>query len=535
MREVIAYTGGRILPQDTAQPTASTLVVADGIVQSVGDDVPVPAGARRVDLDGATVVPGFIDAHVHPKMGGLQLIGGTLVGLAGVDGYWAALRTRLAVGGVDDWVVLPGYAAITMARSGSDRSTLDAIAGERPVILVNSDLHGGLVNSAVLRATGLEHGGGFPAELVDVGADGRATGYLNEEALSRALMRVPPVSDRVALEAVRAAQAHLHSLGIVGWQDAMLGDQHGDGDVTPQYVAMQADGSLTARVSGAIGWNRELGLEQIDRMIELRDSLTGGGVTAPAAKLFLDGVNEAGTAAMLHPYSDATGADHGEGPSLFERDLLLEAVTELDRRGLDVHMHAVGDRAVRDGLDAIAAARKANGRGRGRDQIAHAMFVSDADIARFRELDVTLNIQPVWAASDFLDFDRYEAMVGPAVMATLYRFETLGETGLRWSIGSDWPVSSPAPLDAITAGARRALHEPATTRPEWQALAAEIALRAYTQGSAHSSRLDRNGVLRPGMNADFVRLDGDPVDRDFANTITVLETVVGGRTVYRAD
>lgn len=533
MAEVTVYVGGRIRTGDPQIPSASTLVVEDGVIARVGDAEDVPLGARRIDLEGDTVIPGFIDAHVHPKMGGLQLIGGSLVGLPGVDDYWAALRARLDTGRGTDWIVLTGYAAITMARSGADRETLDRMSGDRPVILVNSDLHGGLVNSVVLRAADLESGGGFPADLVELDGQGRATGYLNEEALSRALGLVPPISSEVALDALRAAQAHLHSFGIVGWQDALLGDQHGDGDVLPQYRALARDGALSARVTGAIGWNRAEGLEQIDRIVAVRDGLGAGRLSAPAVKLLLDGVNEAGTASMLHPYSDAAGRPHDDGPSLIDAETLIAAVVELDRRGLDVHMHAVGDKAVRDGLDAFAAARRTNGRSSARRQIAHAMFVSDLDVPRFRELDVTLDIQPVWAAADFLDFDRYEAMVGPEVLRTLFRFETLAATGLRWSAGSDWPVSSPAPLDAITAGSRRALSGASQSRPGWERLPAEIALRAYTEGSAYSSRLDRNGVLRAGMNADFVRLDGDPVEVEAANTLTVLETVIGGESVYR--
>lgn len=531
-----AYVNGRIRTGDPETPWATALVVDDdGLLVHVGSDDDVDRDAVRTDLAGDVVVPGFIDAHVHPQMAGLQIVGGTLVGQPDVEGYWKVLRRRLQTGSPTDWVMLTGYSAIVMARSGATRHTLDTIAGGRPVVLINSDLHGGLANSAVIEAAGLLHGGGYPSELVEVDDHGVATGYLNEEALNAVLALAPPPSEETLLAAVRAAQSQLHASGVVGWHDALVGDQHGLGDVMPQYLELAARGELTARVTGAYGWNRGLGLEQIETILAYRRRVSSGRVAVTGVKLLLDGVNEAHTAAMLHPYSDASGHLHDEGPSLIGRDALIETVVALDAAGLDVHMHAVGDRAVRDGLDAVEAARRINGRGEARHQIAHALFVSDADVPRFAELDVTLDNQAVWSAADFLDIDGYEAMVGSEVMQTFYRYETLSATGLRWSAGSDWPVSSPSPLDAITAGARRALAPGAPVREGWQHLGAAAALTAYTAGSAFSSRLPLNGVLRPGMHADFVRLDGDPVEIDYANSLSVVETVIGGGSVYRAD
>ncbi|WP_295774554.1 amidohydrolase [uncultured Microbacterium sp.] len=531
-----AFINGRIRTGDPELPWATALVVDDaGLIVHVGGDDQIGRDIEHVDLGGGFVLPGFIDAHVHPKMAGLQIIGGTLVGQPDVEGYWGVLRSRLTEGGESDWVVLAGYAAIVMAQSGATRATLDSIAGSRPVVLVNSDLHGGLVNSAVLSIAGFEHGGGYPSELVEVDADGVASGYLNEEALNAVLALAPPASEETLLAAVRAAQAHLHSVGVVGWHDALVGDQHGLGDSVPRYIELHARGELTARVTGAYGWNRARGVEQIEAVRAYQADVNRSPIKVVGVKLLLDGVNEAHTAAMLHPYSDASGHLHDEGPSLIGREALIETVVALDAVGLDVHMHAVGDRAVRDGLDAVEAARRANGYGEARHQIAHALFVSDADVPRFAELDVTLDNQGVWSAADFLDVDGYAAMVGDEVMQTFYRYETLHATGLRWSAGSDWPVSSPAPLDGITAATRRALAPGAPAHDGWERLSAETVITAYTSGSAYSSRLPLNGTLRVGMNADFVRLSGDPTAVDYANTLTVEETVIGGKPVFRAD
>ncbi len=531
-----AFVNGRIRTGDPRLPRATALVVDDdGRLVHVGGDEGVDPRIERIDLRGGFVLPGFIDAHVHPEMAGLQIIGGTLVGQPDVEGYWKVLRGRLAVGNATDWVVLTGYAAIVMAQSGASRATLDALAGPRPVVLVNSDLHGGLVNSAAIAAAGLEHGGGYPSELVEVDADGVATGYLNEEALGVVLALAPPASAETHLAAVRAAQARLHSVGVVGWQDALVGEQHGHGDVMPRYLELARRGELTARITAVHGWDRARGVDQLEAVRAYQADVDSGPVKVVGVKLLLDGVNEAHTAAMLHPYSDASGHLHDEGPSLIGREALIDAVVAIDAAGLDVHMHAVGDRAVRDGLDAVQGARRTNGRGEARHQIAHALFVSDADVPRFAELDVTLDNQGVWSAADFLDVDGYTAMVGDEVMKTFYRYETLHATGLRWSAGSDWPVSSPAPLDGITAATRRALAPGAPVHDGWERLGAETVVKAYTSGSAYSSRLPLNGTLRVGMNADFVRLDGDPRTVGHANTLTVEETVIGGESVFRVD
>ncbi|MFD1714746.1 amidohydrolase [Amnibacterium flavum] len=532
------YIGGRIRTGDPLLPSATTMLVSGGRVVALGFTEPhdVPAGTVVRDLGGATVLPGFIDAHVHPLMGGLQLLATGFAGIQSVEGYWAELRRLDAVTPPGEWIVAAGYSAVLVARERITRRELDAVIGDRPVLMVNSDLHGGLANTVALRAAGLLDSQEFSSEYVERGDDGAPNGLVNEEAMARVMSFSPPPSEAVAEKALLEAQAHLHSLGVVGWQDALLGDKHGGEDPTARYLALDAAGRITARVSGAIGWDRARGVEQVPDILEHARAFTGARLSAPAVKILLDGVHEAGTASMLAEYNDAAGRPLGNsGPTMIEPGLLDEALVALDAAGLDVHIHALGDRAVRDALDAVDAARHANGHRGTRHQVAHVTFIDPSDVPRFRELDVTANAQLIWVADDFLDFAQYEIFVGPERRARQSALAEWDAAGFRWSAGSDWPVSSAAPLDAITAGSRRRIHGDGPTGPLWQRLPATRIIDAYTSGSAFTSRLDDNGVLRAGSHADFVLLDRDPAGPGPANESTVLETVVAGETVYAAD
>lgn len=532
------YIDGRIRTGDPLLPFAASMLVSRGRVAwlGFGSELDVPRGTRVIDLAGRTILPGFIDAHVHPQMGGLQLLAAGLTGLDGIEAYWAELRRLDALTPAGEWIVAMGYSATVVAREGTTRRQLDAVVGDRPVLMVNSDLHGGLANTAALAAAGLLDSSEFSPDYLERDADGIPNGLVNEEAMTRVLSLSPPPSAAVARHALLAAQTHLHSLGVVGWQDALLGDKHGGVDPTENYLALDESALITARVSGAIGWDRARGVEQIPEILERSRAFVGDRLSAPAVKVLLDGVHEAGTAAMLEPYNDALGHPLGDsGPTMIEPRLLKEAVSALDAHGLDVHFHALGDRAVRDALDAVEEARRVNGHRGTRHQIAHVTFIDPADVARFRSLDVTANAQLIWTADDFLDFDLYETFVGPERRARQSALAEWDAAGFRWSAGSDWPVSSAAPLDAVTAGSRRRLNGDGPHGPLWQTLPATRILEAYTSGSAFSSRLDENGSLRVGANADFIVLDTDPAGQRPANESTVLQTVIAGKTVYAAE
>jgi predicted amidohydrolase YtcJ len=353
------------------------------------------------------------------------------------------------------------------------------------------------------------------------------------------LLPAPTAADLTA--ALLTAQRHLHSVGIVGWQDALVGTGLGMPDTLDTYLAARRDGRLTAKVVLALWWDRERGLEQLPELLERRERAARAGVDASSIKLMQDGVCETHTAAMLNPYLDGHGhRTENRGLSFIAPDDLARYVAALDAAGFQVHVHALGDRAVRDSLDAVAHARAANGDTGNRHQLAHVQVVDPADVPRFAELGVTVNAQPLWACRD----DTMDVLTLPfldeAVREQQYVFGSLLRAGARLACGSDWPVSAPDPLLGMhVAVNRRAPGEPdAPPLVAGEALTVQQALAGYTTGSAWVNRLEgTTGRIEVGRAADLVAVDrdllaGDPAD---LGATRVLRTFADGRVVFARD
>jgi predicted amidohydrolase YtcJ len=311
-------------------------------------------------------------------------------------------------------------------------------------------------------------------------------------------------------------------------------------DPGPAYVTAAREGTLTARVVGALWWDRARGAEQIPELLELRERYTVGRMRATTVKIMQDGIAENHTAAMLGPYLTGCGcASDNSGISFVEPRALRAYVTALDAHGFQVHFHALGDRAVREALDAVEAARHANGWTDTRPQLAHLQVVHPDDVPRFRRLGAIANIQPLWAAHEpqmdeltipFLDRER---------ASWQYPFGDLLRAGATLAAGSDWPVSSADPLQGIHVAVNRRAPEAKDDVPVFlpaQRLDLGAALAAYTAGSAHANHLDDTGTIAPGRAADLVVLDRDVFDgpAEAIGRARVLQTFVGGRRVYSA-
>ncbi len=531
--------GGRVHLGSATPGPADWLAVAGGRIAAFGRGAPpedlIGAATRVVDVRGGMILPGFQDAHVHPIHGGVAALTCELHDLPGLDAYTRTIAAYAREHPDLPWITGSGWAMPDFPGGTPRRETLDAIVPDRPVFLVNRDGHGAWANSKALEIAGITAETFDPVDgRIERDPDGSPTGALHEGAMHLVGAVVPPPDARLVEEALVFAQSKLHSLGITAWQDAWI-----EASDQAAYAALAGRGGLTARVVAALWWDRARGLEQIPELIERRAALASVGhdrLSGTSVKIMQDGVCENHTAAMLRPYSDGSGGSTGNaGISMVEPSLLREAVTRLDAEGFQVHFHAIGDRAVREALDACEAALTANGPSDGRHHIAHIQFVHPADVPRFRALGVTANAQPLWACHERQMDELTIPFVGEAA-AWQYPFQDLRRAGATLAFGSDWPVSTPNPLLEMEVAVRRvAFDEERDPFLPDQRVDLPTALDAFTRGSAFVNHLDDlTGSIEVGRLADLAVLDRDlfAPDAGAIGDARVVLTMIEGAVVF---
>lgn len=445
----LVFVSGPVHTVDAARTRASAVAVRGDRIIAVGHDAQVqdligPA-TDVVDLRGKLLVPGFQDAHVHPVSGGLELALCDLSAAVTAEAYRELISSYAAAHPEAAWITGGGWSLEAFPGGMPTREFLDALVPDRPVFLVNRDHHGAWANSCALERAGVTSRTPDPADgRIERDADGRPTGMLQEGAMQLVADLVPEATLAEQTAGLLRAQRLLHGYGVTAWQDAMLGRGPGTADSIPAYEAVRRDGKLTARVTGALWWDRSRGVEQIPGLIARREELTGGRLQATSVKIMQDGIAENHTAAMLTPYLTACGcSSDNSGISFIDPEDLRTYVTLLDAEGFQVHFHALGDRAVREALDAVEAARRTNGRRDTRPHLAHLQVVHPDDVPRFRRLGATANIQALWAAHEPQMDELTIPFLGPQRAARQYPFGDLLRSGATLAAGSDWPVSSP--------------------------------------------------------------------------------------------
>ncbi|WP_134767425.1 amidohydrolase [Nocardioides sp. 1609] len=531
-------------------PGHDVLVDAGRVVAvgGAGTGAGSPARADVVDLAGALLAPGFVDAHVHPVQGGLERMRCDLSGLDTREEYVAAVAAYAAAHPGEPWILGGGWAMPAFPGGTPTAVDLDAVVPDRPVFLPNRDHHGAWVNSRALEVAGIDRHTPDPADgRIERDAEGRPTGTLHEGATALVSRHLPPSTDADYLAALMSGQAYLHSLGVTGWQDAIVGAYSGMDDTSATYTAAAASGDLRSDVVGALWWERQRGVEQVADLVARREAMSGGRFRATSVKIMQDGVAENGTAALGAPYLDRCGhATDNTGHSFLSPAELRAAVAALDAAGFQVHVHAIGDRGVREALDAFEATDPAT-RAERRHHLAHLQVVHPDDVRRFAALGVAANVQALWACLDEQMVELTLPFLGEERSRWQYPFGDLHRAGARLVAGSDWPVSTPDPLQAIHVAVNRWAHgedgpagpggDVVAFLPE-QALALETAFAAYTSGSAwinHRDRLDGAGVVAPGAAADLVVLDRDPFAAPAAEigATRVLSTWIDGEQVHQ--
>ncbi len=547
-------TGGAVYTCDPARPWAEALAIRGGRIIAVGTEREVVAlGGPRTEvlrLAGRMVLPGFQDAHAHPVGGGMDRRRCDLTGLSTRPAYLDAVRAYADAHPELPWIVGRGWAMPAFPGGIAAAADLDQVVPDRPVFLRNRDGHGAWVNTRALRLAGIDRDTPDPADgRIERDELGEPVGTLQEGARDLVERLLPAVTDADREAGLLEAQDHLHRLGITAWQDANVdidGGRYGNLDA---YDRLNRQGRLTMRVVGALWWNRHRGLEQLDGLVAARERTRGGRFQPTSVKIMQDGVLENFTAGVLEPYQDGHGcATERRGLSFIDPEELGRVVPALDAAGFQVHFHAIGERAVREALDAIAAARRANGMNDLRPHIAHIQVIHPDDLDRFRRLGAVANAQPLWAVNESQMTDLTIPFLGPERSTWQYPFRSLRDRGAELAFGSDWPVSSCDPLWELHVAVNRTpppadgTHQLSAGAPSVflpaERLELAAGLHAFTMGSARVNHLEpETGSLSVGKAADLVVLDRNLFEGPAAEIAEarVVLTLVEGRPVHVED
>ena len=544
----LAFVNGRVYTVDAERRWAGAVAVSRGQIVAVGTDADVREliGSRTevVDLDGRLLLPGFQDAHVHPPSSGFEMLHCNLSEAYDVHDYERIVSEYASAHPGEPWIVGGGWSMDLFPGGNPPKDILDRVVPDRPVYLMSRDGHSAWVNSRGFAIADVTRDTPDPVDgWIVRDAAGEPAGTVHEGAFVLVERHVPDPSLSDWVEGLLAAQRHLHALGITAWQDAIVGGSYPTLDA---YRKIAASGDLTARVVGALWWDRHRGIEQVDDLLLARERGRVGRFAATTVKIMQDGVIENGTAAVLEPYLDADGRPTGNrGTSFVEAEDLKAGVTRLDAEGFQVHIHAIGERAVREALDAFEAARGANGPNDQRHHIAHIQVVHPDDVPRFGELGVVANAQPLWAVNEGQMLHLTIPFLGPERSGWQYPFESLVRSGAVLAMGSDWSVSSANPLWEMHVAVNRTPpsayeYGGGTGEPFLpdERIDLPTAMAGFTINSAYVNHLDDlTGSIEVGKRADLAVLDRDvfehPVD-EIADASVVL-TFVDGERVYDAE
>jgi predicted amidohydrolase YtcJ len=545
----LALTGGKVWTPAHPSGFVQAVAVSGGQIAALGgdDEIRELTGpkTRVVDLGGRLAIPAFGDAHIHAVSGGLESLRCDLTAYKTRQDYLDTIAAYAAGLPPDAWVLGGGWSMPAFPGGTPTAADLDPVTGGRPAFLPNRDHHSAWVNTAALELAGIDARTPDPADgriertMRDERSRGNATGALHDGAMRLVADHVPPASPEELTAGLLAAQKYLHSLGITSFQDACVGDARelGVPDSFDTYRRAASDGLLTAQVTGALWWRRDKGLGQIDDLLTRREAAGAGAFRATSVKLMLDGVCETFTAAMAEPYLDGHGHVTSHRGELFiDPAELATSVMAMSELGFQLHFHAIGDRAVTTALDALATLPAA-ARERGRHHLAHLQFIRPTDLDRFAALGAIANFQPLWACAEDQMTELTIPFVGNERTLWQYQIGALRARGARIAFGSDWPVSSPNPLQEIHVAVNRVPPDEADVPPflPSQAVSVGDSLAAFTSGVAYVNHAeDVTGTLLPGLRGDVAVLGQDVFSvpaRDLGS-VPVVMTVAGGTIVH---
>jgi predicted amidohydrolase YtcJ len=522
---------GLIWTGDSARPAATALALRGDSIVAVGFDADIEAlagEATRVEnLEGRRVVPGFHDAHWHLPTRRTA----DLTGAPNVDSLVSRLRAFAATLPDSAWITGRGWTPDMFPANTATSAALDLAFPDRPVLLTDRDGHQSLANQVALRLAGIDRSSvAPPGGAIDRARDGTPTGLLRETAAAPVRERIPPPSADEVYSALQETMAAAARDGLTALQIA-----NGLNEAEEEAFARAlAEGTLRTRFRIAVPFVPLPSDSALSEWTARRDRDRGPLLRHGIAKGMLDGTVDARSAAMLAPY--AVGG--GTGLPRWSLDTLVETLARYDSAGLQVELHAIGDAAIRQALDAYEAVARRNGPRDRRHRIEHLEVPDPTDIPRFKALGVIASTQAVFATPDATALQNYVPLLGPERAARAMPFKALDDAGAVQAFGSDYPVFPMSPLLGMQMAVFRQLAD-GTPEGGWEPqhrISVEAALRHYTRDAAYAAFREREiGILAPGMLADLVVLSDDILDgtlATFTRARPVL-TIMGGRDTYR--
>ncbi|MBT4522535.1 MAG: amidohydrolase [Halieaceae bacterium] len=534
------FVNGSVYTVDDDRSWAEALAVRDGHIVAVGTNEEVEQligdGTEVTDLDGQMLLPGFHDSHAH-----------LLIGIAGeqecdllriptlekVRAKLTACRNLEGFGG-EGWIVGSGWAEWLWADGNPNKSLLDEFFPDRPVYLESSYGHSALANSKALELAGIHAGSEDPEDgiIMRNPESGEPSGTLRDGAMMIVQAVIPEASLKYRTNRVSAAIDYAHSLGITGLIEPGL-----DARLLEPVVRLAEEGRLNLRTKvslSPIAWHPGVFGEEVFEFLESRDQWRRKGLDIDGVKIYMDGVIESGTGALLEPY---TSTYSGLGPRFYSQKELDRYMVQFEKMGLQIHVHAVGDAGIRMALDAFETVRRENGPTNLRHHIVHLQLMNDDDAPRFAELNVSATFQPLWAWPDPSVTELAAPILGKERAWSMYSIGTVHRSGGRVVGGSDFFVTDMNPLLAIeVALTRQNPYEnsgPILGEDERVDLATMI--EAYTINGAYLMSLDdKQGSIEVGKRADFVILDRNlfGISSSEISDVQVVTTVFNGKDVY---
>ena len=535
----LIIVNANIVTMDPLTPKAEALAARRGRVTALGTTAEIKALASRdtqvIDAGGRLVLPGFQDTHIHLQDSGRDYAQNAALDDARTVEELVETLRKFAATHDRPWVDGVGWYTGIFTDENLTREVLDRAVPDRPSYILASDGHNACLNSLACEYVGLVKGTPDPPNghfVVD--SNGVPTGMLHENAIKWAEARMPQPTDKDYAFGVTYAAALANRHGITGVLDARVEERH-----VRVYDQLARANELTVRVRAtALVEPSDTTAGALARIKAFRAAHQTDMFTVHSAKFFLDGVLENRTGAMIEPYSDVLG---GNAPLMFDHDQVIELFTAFDAERFQIHVHTIGDMAVRAALDGLEAARKANGRWPSLHQIAHVQCIDPADVPRFRELGAMMNIQPLWARHEPSVTDVALPMIGEERGKWMYAFRSLIDAGAAYALSSDWGVSTLNPFEIMETAITRQPPDRPRTHPVFlpeQRMTREECVKGYTIHAAQAAwRAEDTGSLTSGKYADIIVLDRDIFTCDVYDIgdTEVLLTLLGGKEVHRSE